>query len=499
MFDIIAPAGTLSSAEYETHAAAIAGQLDAMGVGENDPLLLVLRNCAEFLIASAAAAKVGAYVVPINWHGTARDVAYIATDCGAVAAVVHDDLIALLDEVPDLPLITVTPAKPAHVAPDRGVSWSEALAHPPFNGPVRSPREPITYTSGSTGTPKGVKRAVASDPAQAEAMRELLRTIFGTADGMRTLVLSPLYHAAPASYLRVAMNGMRTGGLVVIHDRFDAEATLRAIEEHRITRLWMVPTMFVALTKLPQEVRRRYDASSLEYVIHSAAPCAPEVKRQILDWFGPVLYEFYGSTEVGPVTLCTPDDFVNKPGNVGRAVGGTELLVLGEDGSPLEAGAIGEVACRHAAWPEFTYINREADRRELDRGRLVATGDVGFLDDEGFLFLCDRKKNMIISGGVNIFPAEIESAALEHPAIKDAAVFGIPDEAFGEAVAMAVEAMPGTQVDITELSAFLQQRVARYKMPKVIEVVDALPREDSGKIFKQRLRDPYWQGTGRQI
>lgn len=499
MYDIIAPTGIFSSAQCDAQAAALAGQLAAMGLSENDPLLLVMRNCVEFVVSSAAAAKLGAYAVPINWHGTARDVAYIAQDCAAVAAIVHEDLMGLVEHLPDLPVVVVPSAQATADVPNRGIPWATAVAHAPDDGPPRSPREPITYTSGSTGTPKGVRRAVATDPAQAEAMRSLLRTIFGTEDAMRTLVLSPLYHAAPASYLRVAMNGMRTGGLVVIHDRFDAEAALQAIERHRITRLWMVPTMFVALSKLPDEIRRRYDVSSLEYIVHSAAPCPTEVKRQMLEWFGPVLYEFYGSTEVGPVTLSTPADFERKPGNVGRAVGGTELVVLGEDGAPLLAGEIGEIACRHPAWPEFTYINREADRRELDRGRLVATGDIGFLDDDGFLFLCDRKKNMIISGGVNIFPAEIEAVALEHAAIKDAAVFGIPDETFGEAIAMTVELVPGIPLDTEELTSFLRARLARYKVPKLIEVTDALPREDSGKIFKQRLRDPYWQGTGRRI
>ena len=500
MFDVIAPSGILSSAELDRQAAALAGQLDGLGVGENDPVLLVLRNCAEFLVGSAACARLGSYVVPINWHGTARDVSYIAGDCGAVAVIVHDDLLRLAERIADLPTIVVPRDEAAvRTRPARGIAWADALSHAPFGEPARSPREPITYTSGSTGTPKGVKRAVASNPGQAEARGSLLRTIFGTEDGMRTLVLSPLYHAAPASYLRVAMNGMRTGGLVVIHDRFDAEATLAAIERHGITHLWMVPTMFVALTKLPAEVRRQYDVSSLRYVIHSAAPCPPDVKRQILDWFGPVLYEFYGSTEVGPVTLSTPDDFTRKPGNVGRAVGGTELRVLGEDGGRLAAGQIGEIACRHAAWPEFTYINRPEERRELDRGGLVATGDIGYLDDDGFLFLCDRKKNMIISGGVNIFPAEIEAVALEHPAIKDCAVFGIPDDTYGEAIAMAVELLRDANFDTAELTRFLQDRLARYKVPRQIEVVDALPREDSGKIFKQRLRDPYWQGTGRRI
>ena len=498
MFEIIAPRSTLSSADLDRQASSLAGQLDALCVGENDPVLLVLRNCAEFLIASAACARLGAYVVPINWHGTARDVSYIAGDCAAKAAIVHDDLMLLAEGIADLPTVVV-PRSDAIAAPSRGVAWADALAHDPYNGPPRSPREPITYTSGSTGTPKGVRRAVASDPVQAEAMRSLLRTIFGTGDGMRTLVLSPLYHAAPASYLRVAMGGMQSGGLVVIHERFDAEAALQAIESHGITHLWMVPTMFVALTKLPDETRRRYDVSSLRYIIHSAAPCPADVKRQILAWFGPVLYEFYGSTEVGPVTLSTPDDFERKPGNVGRAVGGTELRILGDDGTPLAASGVGEIACRHAAWPEFTYINREAERRELDRGGLIATGDIGYLDKDGFLFLCDRKKNMIISGGVNIFPAEIEAAALEHPVIKDCAVFGIPDDTYGEAIAMAVELLPGATLDIAVFTPFLQERLARYKVPRLIEVVDALPREDSGKIFKQRLRDPYWQSTGRRI
>lgn len=499
MFDIIAPTSTRSSTDLDRQTAALAGQLDELGVGENDPVLLILRNCAEFLVGSAACARLGAYVVPINWHGTARDVAYIAGDCGAVAAIVHDDLLPLADGIAALPAIVVPRSAGHPTDTTLGVAWSAALAHAPYAGPARSPREPITYTSGSTGTPKGVKRAVARDPAQAEAMRGLLRTIFGTEDGMRTLVLSPLYHAAPASYLRVAMSAMQTAGLVVIHDRFDAEATLAAIERHRITHLWMVPTMFVALTKLPEEVRPRYDVTSLRYIIHSAAPCPPDVKRQVLAWFGPVLYEFYGSTEVGPVTLSTPGDFERRPGNVGRAVGGTELLVMGDDGAALAAGEVGEIACRHAAWPEFIYINREQERRDLDRRGLVATGDIGYLDADGFLFLCDRKKNMIISGGVNIFPAEIESVALEHAAIKDCAVFGIPDDTYGEAVAMAVELLPNASLDAIELTGFLQERLARYKVPRLVEVVEALPREDSGKIFKQRLRDPYWQGTGRRI
>lgn len=504
MFDIIADGRRTASAEYQKQALAVSGMLSELDVGEDTAVLVVLKNSLEFLVASQAVANLGAYVVPVNWHGTARDVKFIAQDSSAKLVIVHADLLPLTAELMGLPIIVVpsnetAPSDDAITSNTVTIPWERALLHPPYSGPSRLPREPITYTSGSTGVPKGVRRSTARDPEKAAAMRNLLETIFGIQDGTRTLVMSPLYHAAPASYLRVAMTAMKTNGLVVIHTRYDAEEALKAIEQYRINRLWMVPTMFVNLVKLPKEIREQYDLSSLEYIVHSAAPCPPEVKKQILDWFGPVLFEFYGSTEVGPVTLSTPEDFARKPGNVGHAVGGTQLLILDDEGCLLPTGGIGEIACLNEAWPEFTYINRETDRRTLDRGRLVATGDIGYIDEDGFLFLCDRKSHMIISGGVNIYPAEIEAIALEHPAIKDCAVFGIPDEKYGEAIAMAVELVSEMTVDAEELKIFLRERLASYKVPKLYDFVDALPREDSGKIFKRRLRDPYWAGTGRTI
>jgi long-chain acyl-CoA synthetase len=295
------------------------------------------------------------------------------------------------------------------------------------------------------------------------------------------------------------MATMKTSGLVLIHPRFDAERMLHAIETHRIDRLWMVPTMFVALLKLPEEVRRKYDVSSLRYIIHSAAPCPVEVKRRMIEWFGPVVYEFYGSTELGPVAVARPEDAINKPGTVGRVTKDSQVAILAEDGERLGPGAIGEIAARSRCFPDFTYWNREADRRALDRGDLVATGDIGYFDEDGYLFLCDRKSHMIISGGVNIYPAEIESIALEHPKIKDCAAFGIPDEKYGEAIALAVEKAPNAEISEAEIASFLQERVASYKVPKLIEFHASLPREDSGKIFKRVLRQPFWEQTGRNI
>ena len=295
------------------------------------------------------------------------------------------------------------------------------------------------------------------------------------------------------------MATMRTDGRVVIHPRFDAEATLRAIEQHRIDRLWMVPTMFVTLLKLPEDIRRKYDVSSLRHVLHTAAPCPVEVKRRMIDWFGPVIHEFYGSTEVGPVAVATSQDAITRPGTVGRITADSNVAIISEDGAHAGPGEIGEIAARNRFFPNFTYWHRDADRRALDRGDLIATGDVGYRDEDGYLFLCDRKSHMIISGGVNIYPAEIESIVLEHPLVKDCAVFGVPDERFGEAVALAIEPAPGASISETEVSAFMKGRLASYKMPKLIQFHDALPREDTGKIFKRILRQPFWEQTGRSI
>ena len=504
MFEVISGARQVDSSQIEAHAGSVATALTKLGVSEGDAVLLILKNDIEFLEASQAIVILGAYPVPVNWHGTAGDVEYIARDIDAKLAIVHDDLLHLVGTIADVPLVIVPGVgRPKGESPsldDRSVSiWANLIATRADGEPPKAQREPVIYTSGTTGKPKGVRRQPPRDLVQGAAMRALLTEVFDACDGMRTLVLSPLYHGAPASYIRIAMAAMKTSGLIVIHQKFDAEAALKAIEEHRIDRLWMVPAMFVAMTKLPREVRDRYDVSSLRYVIHSAAPCPPDVKAAILDWFGPVLFEFYGSTEVGPVTIASPADFRERRGTVGRKLAQSRIEILAEDGTILKPSEIGEIACLNTSWAEFTYWNRDADRRALDRGDLVATGDIGYFDEDGYLFLCDRKSQMIISGGVNIYPAEIEAIALQHPAVKDCAAFGIPDENFGEAVALAVEMASDPTVSEEDLKAYLKARMAGYKVPKLIQFLPSLPREDSGKIFKQRLRAPFWESLGRQI
>lgn len=501
MFDIISGARQVNSVQFDAQALAIAGALADIGIAEEDTVLLLMRNDIEFLIAAQAVSHLGGYIVPVNWHGTAADAAYIAKDSGAPAAIVHTDLLPLAAKLDGVTIIGVKPGEPATPvagAPKPHLLWEDMLEHAPSTAAPKTLREPIIYTSGTTGTPKGVRRAP-MDAAHVARMRALLASVFGLHDGMRTLVLSPLYHAAPASYVRAAMPLMKTSGLVVIHPRFDAEQALAAIEKYKIDRMWMVPTMFVNLLRLPAEVRAKYDVSSLKWVIHSAAPCPPDIKRQIIEWFGPVLYEFYGSTEVGPIAFSNSKDFEEKPGTVGRPTPGCELAVLDDDGTRLPAGEIGEIACINPSWPDFTYWHRDADRRALDRSNMIATGDIGYFDNDGYLFLCDRKSHMIISGGVNIYPAEIEAAALEHTGIKDCAAFGIPDERYGESIALAVEKVPEVDVTSDELSAFLKERLAAFKVPKLIQFHASLPREDSGKIFKKVLKAPFWDGLGRSI
>jgi long-chain acyl-CoA synthetase len=261
----------------------------------------------------------------------------------------------------------------------------------------------------------------------------------------------------------------------------------------------MVPTMFVRLNRLPEEVKRRYDLSSLKRIIHGAAPCPPDVKRAIIEWWGPVVCEYYGSTEVGTVTFCTSEEWLAHPGTVGRAVPTATVKVLDEQGRELPPHEPGEVYARLWSHTDFTYQNRDEDRRAIERDGLLTSGDIGYLDEDGFLYLCDRRRDMVISGGVNIYPAEIEYVLIAMPGVRDCAVFGIPDEEFGEALAAAVEPDGTRPLDQAAVRAFLSERIARYKVPKLVLFDPALPREESGKIFKRRLRDPFWADAGRRI
>jgi long-chain acyl-CoA synthetase len=499
----------LDSAQLEERARRAMSGLAALGVGEGDSVALLLRNDVAFLEASLALGGLGAYAVPLNWHARANEIRSILLDSGAKAVIAHADLAAALpDAAGTLPAVIVrTPQdlieayglehEACRVRPD-GQEWDSWLgAQPPFAGAPRRPRGSIAYTSGTTGVPKGIQREPCENEAQERQLLEHLYQNFGIRPGVRALICGPLYHSMQAANLRAAFHALGNDGLMVIEPRFDAERLLKTVAEHRVTQILMVPIMFVRLLRLPESVRRRYDVSSLECVVHAAAPCPAELKRRMIEWFGPVVNEFYALSETGAVTLIGSADALRKPGSVGRALPGCTVKVLDEAGRELPPGAEGEVAVLNHAYPDFTYRNRRDARAALDRGGLIATGDIGHLDPEGFLYLSGRKSDMVISGGVNLFPAEIEDVLLACPGVADCAVFGIPDEEYGEVLAAHIEPLPGADLNEAGVREYLRERLPGLKVPGTIRFEAALPREDSGKIFKRRLRDPYWARPGR--
>lgn len=497
-----------SHAEVADRADRIATGLKQFGVSQGDCVCMLMRNDIAFLEAAYAAMRLGAYGVPINWHFKPEEIDYILKDSGTSVLIGHADLLHSLHgvipsgvtvlSVPTPPeIISNYNADPAHlVKPDFAIDFEAWLGHhPPYDGPAVPQPQNMIYTSGTTGHPKGVRRE-APTPEQTAAAERMRAMIYGLKPGARALLPGPLYHSAPNSF---GIRSGRLGGVLVLMPRFDAEEFLRLVEAHRIDTIFMVPTMFIRLMKLPGAVRRRYDVSSLRHVIHAAAPCPADVKRAMIEWWGPVIHEFYGSTESGAVTFAMSEDALNKPGTVGKIAPGAELRFIDENGRALGPGHVGEIYSRIAANPDFTYHNRPDKRAEIDLDGFITSGDVGYIDEDGYVFLCDRKRDMVISGGVNIYPAEIEAVLHAFPGVQDCAVFGIPDAEFGEALMAVVEPQPGVTLKVDDIRVRLKTSLADYKVPKHIEIRSKLPREDSGKIFKRRLRDPYWEQAGRLI
>jgi long-chain acyl-CoA synthetase len=331
---------------------------------------------------------------------------------------------------------------------------------------------------------------------ETEVSTEIMARIFGfQSEKPVALLTAPMYHATPNGFFRLAV---ARDAVIVIESRFDPERYLALIDRHRVTDAYGVATMFVRLLRLPEAVRAKYDVSSLRSVVHGAAPTAPEVKRAMIGWWGPVLVEHYGSTELGAVVGCDSHEWLAHPGTVGRALPHVQLRILDAQGNELPVGEIGEIFAR-PIYPDFTYQNDPGKRAAMERDGFWTAGDIGRLDADGYLYLSDRKNDMVISGGVNIYPKEIEAELLGLDRIRDCAVFGIPDEEFGEALAAVIQPMPDANLTEAEVRAYLTGRVAKYKVPKVIQFRDELPRQDTGKIYKRLLRDEFWKATGRNI
>ncbi|UZE47867.1 acyl-CoA synthetase [Rhodopseudomonas sp. P2A-2r] len=490
-----------------SNASKAARGLHILGVSEGDTVALLLRNDFSFVEATQAVALLGAYCVPINWHGKPNEIQYILNDAKPVVLVAHADLLAPSRDampsgmrvlsVPTPPEICAqfnVPADLARPAPG-DVSWPDWLAQfEPWSEQAKRSRATLIYTSGTTGHPKGVKREPAT-AEQAQAYAELIRNVYGVVPGTRVLIGGPLYHASPNAYLRQAVS---QADVVLLQSKFDPEETLAAIEQHAITHAVLVPTMFVRLMRLPEAVRERYNISSLRWVIHTGAPCAPDIKKALMQWWGPVIYETYGGTEVGAVMISTPQDWLDHPGSVGQPTPGARIAIYGDDGKQVAPGEVGEIYIRQPALADFTYLNQDDKRRAIERDGLISVGDIGYLKN-GRLYLCDRRSDMVISAGVNIYPAEIESVLIQCPGVRDCAVFGIPDEEFGETLVAAVERASDEAPSALQVREFLEARIAKYKVPRRIDFHETLPREESGKIFKRRLRDPFWKAAGRQI
>jgi long-chain acyl-CoA synthetase len=464
----------------------------ALGLNAGDHIAFLLENRLAFMEIAWAAQRSGLYYTAISRYLTRDEIGYIIRDCGAKVFITSPDC---AEQVRDL--VTGAPGEPLFFMLDGAEpgfrSWDQEVAAQPTT-PIADEVAgyDMLYSSGTTGRPKGIKKAFENNPIT--LANPFLKILCADMCGMNAdsiyLSPAPLYHAAP---LRFNMMATVLGGTSIIMERFDAEEFLKLVEKHKATQSQLVPTMFVRMLKLPEEVRRSYDVSSLKGAIHAAAPCPVDVKARMIDWWGPILIEYYAGSEGNGVTVCTSQQWLAHRGSVGRAVVG-KIKILGEDDQERAVGEIGMVYFADA--PVFTYHNDpEKTKRAHNEKGWSTLGDVGYVDSDGFLYLTDRKSYMIISGGVNIYPQETEDVLITHPDVADVAVFGVPNEEMGEEVKAVVQphdmARAGKQLE-TELMQFCRQHLSPIKCPRSIDFEAELPRTPTGKLVKRHLRDRYW-------
>ena len=461
------------------------------GLRAGDHIAILMENHPDFFPACWAAQRSGLYYTAISHRLKPEEVAYILDDCGAKIVVTTPAQAETAAAVKAMCrgvvswLMTDTPVPPFE-------SWNDALAAQSAEPlPDETEGVDMLYSSGTTGKPKGIKIPLKGDPfGTPPPVYQLVKALYMREGEMRYLSTAPLYHAAP---LRYNMVFQRHGSTTIIMESFDAEKALELIEKHRITHSQWVPTMFVKMLKLPEAARAKYDTSSLKVAVHAAAPCPIEIKRKMLEWWGPVVYEYYAGTEGNGFTSITPEEWLENPGSVGRAVLG-EPRILDDDGNELPPGEAGSVYFANGL--PFEYHN-DPDKSASARNASGWTtlGDIGYLNDKGYLFLTDRKAYTIISGGVNIYPQEVEDLLLLHPSVADAAVFGVPNEELGEEVKAVIQPAAGvapTPELAAELIAYCRARLSTLKCPKSVDFEAELPRHPTGKLYKRVLRDRYW-------
>lgn len=462
--------------------------LRTLGLRPGDGLTAIVHNGLPFFELSLAAWQSGLYFTPVNYRSSADEIGYIVGNSGAKAviaeAAIAETCTAALDElgVPSSHRFAIGGAP----------GWAD-YATLGADEPVTTPDgltagQSMLYTSGTTGRPKGVRRALLGGPPVVSpvALASLERMNVHAGTGVH-LVTCPLYHAAPGAF---STNSLHLGHTLVVMAKFDAEETLRLIERHRVTETHLVPTMFHRMLQLPDEVRARYDTSSLRSVMHGAAPCPRGVKERMIEWLGPVVYEYYGASE-GMISVVGPKEWLSEPGTVGKPLPGVTVKVVDDNGEPVPAGETGTLYYS-SVQTKFSYHNDPEKTAANRAGEFITVGDIGYVDAAGHVFLCDRRTDLILTGGVNVYPAEIEGRLLEHPEVADAAVIGEPDPEWGQRVVAVIQPRPGVLPgdDLAErLTAHCRKTLAGFKTPRRFEFRDQLPRTESGKMLRRTLRD----------
>lgn len=484
--------------------------LSGYGVTEDTVIAVLMRNDVQCLELVEACRLLGARYAMLNWHAPAKEIAHILADSGATVLLAHEDLLAKLDidALGDTPILsvvtppdvaaaynTVTPENlPASI---KNLNQLKTKSAAYAGAPLRF-RGLFAYTSGSTGMPKGIKRNTDPNaPDQYLVYAGLAKDLMQAVAGDKFMVAAPLYHSAPHA---LSMFAVACGYMdIVIAPKFDPVDFMALIQFHKITHIYIVPTMMIRLLKLPRDVRDQYDLSSLKFAVSTGSPWPTEVKTAMIDWLGPIFYESYGASEIGFMTLISSREAEQKPGSVGKILPGGSIKILNEDMTECPIGEVGTIYVNLPIFGDFNYSNAEGSIVDQRYEGHATVGDMGHLDADGYLFIGDRKKDMIISGGANIFPAEIEAELIKMPQVADCAVFGAPDPEFGEQIVAAVQCADGVSVTLDDVHEYLAPLLAKFKMPRKLDVHDSLPREDSGKIFKKRLRDPYWENHDKKI
>ncbi|WP_169566045.1 AMP-binding protein [Sneathiella limimaris] len=470
----------------------------AAGLQVGDHIAFLMENNNRYHELLWGAQRAGLYYTAISSRLSAEEASYIINDCGAEFFITSYAKKDLAKEV----LGTISNVRKCLMMNgviDGYQSYEDAISEYPTTALAdECEGADMLYSSGTTGRPKGVKPVDVGEPIGSDdPLYNIQKGLYGFSSDVIYLSPAPLYHAAP---LRYNMRVHRFGGTCVVMERFDPETYLQLVEKYKITHTQLVPTMFIRMLKLPDEVRLKYDVSSLKTAIHAAAPCPEKIKRQMFDWWGPIIHEYYGGTEGNGYVTTGPEEWLAHPGTVGKAVMGI-LHIVGEDGEELPPGETGVIYFSDGK--DFVYHNDPGKTSESYNTKGWSTlGDVGYMDEEGYLYLTDRKSFMIISGGVNIYPQEVEDHLINHEAVYDVAVFGIPNEDFGEEVKAVVQPLNmslATEDLREELMAYCRDHLSHIKCPRTIDFMEELPRHPTGKLYKRLLRDPYWKDHGNKL